>query len=183
MASNRAAMAGVSIFVCGVIVYGCISASAPPPSSSRAQSLSLTNLIVLLRPTSVAAHNWRTDARRASNLVAEEEVKQMSRTQLLRKLASINHLLVQGNLNGVVRWEGVDDEARRGEQAGIYEKERNSAQLSQTSPTSLTAPRVNDKSLSDLSATSSSRTNASANTINGASALEVFCVTCQSQPV
>jgi len=173
-------MAGVSIFVCGVIVYGCISASAPPPSSSRAQSLSLTNLIVLLRPTSVAAHNWRTDARRASNLVAEEEVKQMSRTQLLRKLASINHLLVQGNLNGVVRWEGVDDEARRGEQAGIYEKERNSAQLSQTS---LTAPRVNDKSLSDLSATSSSRTNASANTINGASALEVFCVTCQSQPI
>ena len=172
-------MAGVSIFVCGVIVYGCISASAPP-SSNRAQSLSLTNLIVLLRPTSVAAHNWRTDARRASNLVAEEEVKQMSRTQLLRKLASINHLLVQGNLNGVVRWEGVDDEARRGEQAGIYEKERNSAQLSQTS---LTAPRVNDKSLSDLSANSSSRTNASANTINGASALEVFCVTCQSQPI
>ena len=108
-------MAGVSIFMCGVIVYGCISASAPPPSSSRAQSLSLTNLIVLLRPTSVAAHNWRTDARRASNLVAEEEVKQMSRMQLLRKLASINHLLVQGNLNGVVRWEGVDDEARRGE--------------------------------------------------------------------
>ena len=132
-----------------VIVYGCISDSVPQLNLGEAPSLA-TILMISSRPSPVVAHNWRIDAIEASDGSAEDEVKRMSRTQLLRKLASVQHLLVEGRL------------------AGIVAPQRKEAR---TSPGSLTAPPSHDRRPSIVAHFSSPpSTNSSANTIDAKSA-------------
>ena len=134
-----------------VIVYGCISDSAPQLNLGEWQSLATTNLMISSRPSPVVAHNWRIDASEASDVSAEDEVKRMSRTQLLRKLASVQHLLVEGRLAGIVIPQSK--EAR-------------------TFPGALTAPPSHDRRPSIVAHFSSPpATNSSANTIDAKSAL------------
>jgi hypothetical protein len=136
-----------------VIVYDCISDSAPQLNLGEGPSLATSLMIFSSRPSPVVAHNWRIDAIEASDVSAEEEVKRMSRTQLLRKLASVQHLLVEGRLAGVVTPQSK--EAR-------------------TSPGSLTAPPPHDRRPSIVALFfSPPATNSSANTIDAKSALSL----------
>ena len=132
-----------------VIVYGCISDSAPQLNLGESQSLATTNLMISSRPSPVVAHNWRIDATEASDVSAEDEVKRMSRMQLLRKLASVQHLLVEGRLAGIVTPKSKEA------LAGL-----------------LTAPPPHDRRPSIVAHFSSPpATNSSANTIDAQSAL------------
>ncbi len=131
-----------------VIVYNCISDSAPKLNLREGPSLA-TSLMISFRPSPVVAHNWRIDATEASDVSAEDEVKRMSRTQLLRKLASVQHLLVEGRLAGIVTPKSKEA------LAGL-----------------LTAPPPHDRRPSIVAHFSSPpATNSSANTIDAQSAL------------